>query len=183
MIIYFPKALSYPLESMFLGIPLVYALDEDILLNQASIREIYTLLVDHSGGELIYTSSIQNTAKEDTKPSKDGAFWPPFGEPQFNKSEKTMTLSNVGWCIASHSLYMQEGERTVTSTLDFGANQLSITNENLIDKFDIFFQEKQHGFLLKASISVTKITDGHEKLQFTVTLENCNPQWKPTIKR
>ena len=102
-----------------LGNPLAYALDEDVLLNQASIREIYTLLVDHSGGELIYTSSIQNTAKEDTKPIKDGVFWPPFGEPQYNKSgtEKTMSLSNVGWCIASDSLYMQEGERVLGNAM------------------------------------------------------------------
>ncbi len=160
-----------------LGNPLTYALDEDVLLNQASIREIYTLLVDHSGGELIYISSIQNTAKEDTKPIKDGVFWPPFGEPQYNKSgtEKTMTLSNVGWCIASHSLFMQEGQRVVTSTLDFGAGQLShITNANLVNKFDVFFSGKT-AWIPATSISVTKITDGHEKLQFTVMLENVQP--------
>ena len=167
-----------------LGNPLVYALDEDILLNQASIREIYTLLVDHSGGELIYTSSIQNTAKENTKPSKDGAFWPPFGELQFNKSdaEKTMVLSDLGWCIASSTLYMQEGVRTITSILDFGAGQLSqITNANLVNKFDIFFSGETI-WIPATSISVTKITDGYEKLQFTVTLENVQPAVVPYHK-
>lgn len=158
-----------------LGNPFVYTLDEDVLLNQASIRRIYTLLVDHSGGELIYTSSIQNTAKENTKPTKDGAFWPPFGEPQFNKSEKTMTLSSVGWCIASHSLFMQEGERVVTSILDFGANQLSsITNANLVNKFNVFFSGKT-AWIPAKMIGVTKITDGHEKLQFTVELQKTQP--------
>ena len=238
-----------------LGNPLAYALDEDVLLNQASIREIYTLLVDHSGGELIYTSSIQNTAKEDTKPIKDGAFWPPFGEPQYNKSgtEKTMTLSNVGWCIASHSLYMQEGERVVTSTLDFGAAALdnifdyltspaetkirnaktslaqgttvveeplnnALTNVELLDfpiaiselstalyeakslslssatvdaitgaitevekvkdhlktRFKVFFSGET-AWIPATIINVTKIIDGHDKLQFTVRLENTQP--------
>ena len=53
MIIYFKGTqLSAGVDA--LGNPLVYALDEDILLNQASIREIYKLLVDHSGGEHIY---------------------------------------------------------------------------------------------------------------------------------
>ena len=64
-----------------------------------------------------------------------------------------MTLSSVGWCIASHSLFVREGERVVTSTLDFGATALNDTFDYLTLPAETKIREAE-GSLAEATTTV-----------------------------
>ena len=125
-----------------LGKTRIYTLDEDVSLNQTTIGSIYTLLVDcQNEEELVYQSMIQNVIPEDSKSSENTAnFWSPFGESQYSKSDtkKTMAIADLGWYIASSTLSMQGGVRTVTTILDFGPDKLG----DLTDGSVPFLQSK-----------------------------------------
>lgn len=95
-----------------LGKPLHYVTDRDIVVNRARIAQLKTVLVEPGGR--IYAAEIANSADGLGAPLIiNPPSWPAFGHPD------RMQLSTVGFAIASHLLWLQEGQRIITVTLIF----------------------------------------------------------------
>ncbi|PTQ91918.1 baseplate J-like protein [Nitrosomonas nitrosa] len=95
-----------------LGKPLHYVTDRDIVVNRARIAQLKTILVEPTGR--IYAAEVANSADGLGAPLVSAPpAWPAFGHPSM------MQLSTVGFAIASHLLWLQEGQRTITVTLTF----------------------------------------------------------------
>lgn len=95
-----------------LGKPLHYVTDRDIVVNRARIAQLKTILVEPTGR--IYAVEVANSADGLGAPLISAPpAWPAFGHPSM------MQLSTVGFAIASHLLWLQEGQRTITMTLTF----------------------------------------------------------------
>ena len=114
------------------GKDIQYIVQEDILLNKATIESLKTIYVSKS--PLIgITSSyklISNVYAAPVANSNDGmgapfinniSEWPPFGEEQMDKAtdERKMTNADIGFAISSPTLELREGVRTITLTLRF----------------------------------------------------------------
>ena len=96
-----------------LGRPLIYRTDREIIVNQAQLAQIRTVLRTKEGR--IFAAEVANSEDGLGAPlAGEPAKWPTFGDPAF------MQPSTVGFAIASHLLLLREGMRTITLTLRLG---------------------------------------------------------------
>jgi hypothetical protein len=105
------------------GRELFYATNKEILINKASVADIKTILVDARNQQRIYAAPVANSLDGLGAPlPEDRPFWPTFGERQIGLApeDRNMIDATVGFAIASPILLLQEGERTITLTLEFG---------------------------------------------------------------
>ena len=92
-----------------LGRPLTYVTNREIVVNQAKLGAIKTVLVNDDG---IYAAEVANSADGLGAPLEGNPpMWPTFGDPMH------MQRSTVGFAIASPLLWLAEGERKITLTL------------------------------------------------------------------
>ncbi len=100
------------------GNELFYAAEKDVVINKASIGSIKSLFaVSKKSGasnyQSVYASPVTASADGKGKAIKgDDKSWPPFGQPLADN------LATFGFAIASHLLFMQEGDRVVTLTFE-----------------------------------------------------------------
>jgi hypothetical protein len=96
------------------GAPVSYALENDIVLNTASVAELRALQIDSHGTATqpaetphaaLVVKSRDGLGEVDLSP--DDLSWPPFG-PQASPTAR------VGFAIADRKLFLREGERTIT---------------------------------------------------------------------
>jgi hypothetical protein len=107
------------------GKPLKYSLDNDVVLNKATIDSIRTIFIERkTNGTLksILAAPVANSEdglgaeiKDKEKPS-----WKTFGD---NK----MPLAKIGFAIASNELLLAEGTRDITLTIQCN-NELTLTD-------------------------------------------------------
>lgn len=118
------------------GIEITYAADAETVINRATVASLMSVLVKEeiSKGkafENVYASPIANS--EDGQGAKllsAGGDWFAFGDPAKVKEAK------IGFAVASHYLYLNEGQRSITIQFHFGSN-ISLTQPELADAFDI----------------------------------------------
>ena len=103
-----------------------YALDSEIVVNQATVESLKTSYADiNSAGKFILFKA--DDAKQ-VKSSTLTEAWRPFGERQLNvpAGSRTMAEAQIGFAIASPALLLAEGERTIIITLDLQNTGASI---------------------------------------------------------
>ncbi len=93
--------------------PLSYALDNDIVVNRASVAELRGLRIETSGST---SAPTQTPRAAPVVPSRDGLgavdlakddpTWPPFGP-------AVSPAARVGFAIADRKLFLREGTRTI----------------------------------------------------------------------
>lgn len=98
------------------GQELVYALNEDIVVNHATVEAVKSVFVDSKDNQLVHAGQAANTLDglEEELP-EDDAKWPPFGKTSFAKAD-------IGFALASPVLWLQEGTRKITVTLSLRAD-------------------------------------------------------------
>ncbi len=107
-----------------LGNPLVYETDEELIVNKGSIGVIKTIYNNNSNSlKKIKASHVANTKDGVEEPlSTNEPYWYPFGYPSSEKNADELQNAEIGFCIASPMLGLQEGERIVTITIKFDAD-------------------------------------------------------------
>lgn len=106
-----------------------YAAEKDVVINKASVAAIKSILVlpKRSGVrdyQSVYAAPVTNSADGKGAAIKgEDKSWLPFGPAE------TANLATNGFAIASHLLYLLEGQRTITLTCE--ALQ-SLPNDNLL---------------------------------------------------
>ncbi|MEX2336454.1 MAG: hypothetical protein WD555_04200, partial [Fulvivirga sp.] len=97
-----------------------YLTKKDIVVNQAQVAALKTLLVNPEG---IYAAEVANSADGLGAPlDTELPHWPAFGHPDY------MQRSSVGFAIASPLLLLKEGDRTITLTLQFASDPSAISD-------------------------------------------------------
>jgi hypothetical protein len=91
----------------------VYEVDEDIVINKATIASLNTIFIDKYKDQIInyYTESLANKGVE-TSDASVSTSWKVFGEP------KKENIAEIGLGIASTQFYLTRGERNVIITFE-----------------------------------------------------------------
>ena len=95
------------------GKEIQYALNADVVLNKATVSKIHSQQIKHNGKDLLIASPVADS--EDGQGAKlisPDKSWFTFGDIQKAKN------ANTGFAIASNILYLNEGTRTVTITVN-----------------------------------------------------------------
>jgi hypothetical protein len=177
-----------------IGKDVIYALDADSTFNKAkvvSLRSVYKASADDSIKDysISSTPTIQNNTgrlfaspiansedglgKELTNASKE---WHPFAHKEFNEGNITaisMPVAKIGFAVASHYLYLTEGQRKVAINLVTSANNL------LAGKHIECYLTTAKGWLKVASPTLTGSSTSPALLSFTLpgdlpAIENYN---------
>ncbi|NET47480.1 MAG: hypothetical protein F6K09_01890 [Merismopedia sp. SIO2A8] len=134
------------------GVALFYKLDQDVVLDNAQVGSLKSLLLASRPASSsnpsrviigLYASPIANSADGKGGPfSKEQSVqaWLPFGD-------RTRNLATVGLAIASPLLLLKEGDRTITFAFEFDPGsispQLPVNNRvpvtRLVQLFDVSF--------------------------------------------
>jgi len=119
-----------------------YAADEETVVNRASIQSLQSIclvpgIITGKSFETVYASPIANSADgQGAKLISAAKGWYPFGDPSKSK------VTSLGFMVASHYLYLNEGGRTITFTFTFGQN-FSLTTADLSNAFIIDLSGKK----------------------------------------
>ena len=99
------------------GKPVVFETDRELVLNKAEIDSLKTVFVERTAAsDKVYAASAANSADGEGSPfTGESKTWAIMGEAQSDKSEneKSMFDNDLGFCIASPQLYLEDGKRTI----------------------------------------------------------------------
>lgn len=111
---------------------IIYVLDKDTIITSAQVEALKTVFVSKNlffgGSDYRLIANIYAASVADSKDGIGGEFegdeapiWPTFGEDQFELrgDERNMVEGAIGFAITSPILFLEEGERDVTMTLQF----------------------------------------------------------------
>mgnify|MGYP001799982156 CR=1 FL=1 len=107
------------------GKELFYALDQDLVLNKASVVELKTVFreprfndegtVNKIESYGIYASPVADSSDgQGADQDSEGFQWKLFGESQNELEEPSMPKAQNGFIVASPVLYLQEGDRVIS---------------------------------------------------------------------
>lgn len=108
-----PKNTAFKAGKDSSGNELLYAAEKDVVINKASVASVksllaYTKQISNVGYRVVHASPVTNSADGKGAPIKgEDKSWRPFGQPL------TENLAAFGFAIASHLLYLQEGNRAI----------------------------------------------------------------------
>lgn len=111
---------------------IIYVLDKDTIITSAQVEALKTVFISKNlyfgGSDYRLIANIYAASTADSKDGVGGEFegdeapiWPTFGEDQFELrgDERNMVEANIGFALTSPILFLEEGERNVTMTLQF----------------------------------------------------------------
>lgn len=160
-----------------LGNPLVYETTEELIVNKASVGSIKTIYNNNSESlKKIKASAVANTKDGFEEPlPEDASYWYPFGYPASGKNAAELPDAVVGFSIASPMLLLQEGDRTVTITINFKNNfeENSFDVSELLQTVQIFGSGKEK-WIEPTLVAINNVNDGAlvamNQISFTFTL-------------
>jgi hypothetical protein len=151
------------------GKPVLFATDQDFVANQAKIAALKTIY-RHSGQGKLYASPVANSADglgaELISADKS---WHPFHNKIYQDgvlSKISMPQAEIGFAIASHYLFMAEGERKVI--LEMTIANSSVESSNYKDEITCLLTSVK-GWIEK------QVTIEKNPLKLTVKLDGADP--------
>ena len=162
-----------------LGNPLVYTTKEELIVNKASVATIKT--VYNSNTEELKKikashAAITKDGLEEPLP-EEAPYWYPFGYPSTGKDADELPDAEVGFAIASPVLQLQEGERTVTITIQFGnafESKEQFHIEEVLQTIQLFGSGKESWITPTLTLINGKdkgeLTNGFNEMSFTFML-------------
>jgi len=116
---------------------LFYALNDDVVLHQASVQSLKSLYLSKKGGQVLYASPMANSDDGNgAKLLSADSSWLAFGD--VNK----ISQAAIGFAVASNVLYLNEGKRTVKLTFNCTSTS-GLTKGDFEGKFDVQFTGKK----------------------------------------
>jgi len=174
------------------GNDLFYALTDDIVLNQSSVSQLKSLFLSKGKSpappQLLDASPKANTSDgQGGKLTSPDQSWFPFGD--LTNNTFTTGGATVGFAIASHLLYLNEGTRTITLTFNcaspIDATTSAVLNAIIPSALSIQFTGNKKWFDASdfkpdtAPNNITVGTSGSQALQFTIPLSGSAPPIVP----
>jgi hypothetical protein len=105
---------------------LLYNLTHDIIVNSSKVSQLKSLFVNPANKDLLHFATAANSADGlGAELDKTNPRWNAFGHEQ-------LPLAQVGFCLASDTLLMQEGERTITVKLELSGVSSTIADNTSI---------------------------------------------------
>ena len=97
--------------------PLNYSLDSELMVTSTLVQSLKSSYVDRNDQDKAILFKAEDAA---VVKSAAGTGWRPFGDRQLNlpPQSRTMVESQVGFAVGSPALFLAEGERTITITLN-----------------------------------------------------------------
>ncbi len=127
------------------GDNIIYLADSHLQVNRATIKRIYTIFFEkktlaQKGRERLLIQDVlsSNLSLDNLRPDPNRQikkYYPVFGESQQDKSayERTMQSADIGFALASPSLYLSEGEREINLTFQFTDDSFRSLEACLLD--------------------------------------------------
>ncbi len=149
------------------GNELLYAAENDVVINKTSLAAIQSLLVikKTSAGksyQSVYAAPDSNSADGKGEPIKgEDKSWMTFG------SNAGSNLASIGFAIASHLLYMQEGDRIIT--LNFETEQPLPTSPSLFSVKPVVHLTGEKDWEHATVSLFTKLTSNRFQLRCSIT--------------
>ncbi|MCO4294458.1 baseplate J/gp47 family protein [Solitalea sp. MAHUQ-68] len=109
------------------GKELSYALSQDVVLNKAKVEKLQSIQITNDTKEILAASSIANS--EDGQGAKLTSIdnsWFTFGDPE------KISPAVTGFAIATNLLFLNEGTRTITITVNFVAGTNSFVGASTL---------------------------------------------------
>ena len=160
-------------------VEVIYKVEEDTVINKAAIDKIKTVFVDKDDDYRIYSAPVANSKDgKGTEFDTDEPKWKPFGQTQLvstgvylDEDERTMEFAEIGFAIASPSLFLNEGKRTVTIVFNTADTPPSVTlNE---DNFTAYLSSEKEW--TECSFDSAGIDDSANTITFKVSLDTDAP--------
>lgn len=161
------------------GKEVTYALDDDIVVNRASIASLKSLyrpqtVVSNSPITLPYAASVTDSADgRGAELPQDKPHWLPFG------SEDSENLARIGFAVADRQLFLREGQRTITLTVAVNPHINTLAS----GLFSALLTTDEGWLTVNKTIQV-KVTPAGGELIFTVILDGEDPAivpYNPTV--
>lgn len=147
------------------GIELNYSVDEDIIVNQAKVSSLMSVFVDGGNYHQVYKGDVANSADGlGEELSEDDPAWPAFGSDEFMKAD-------IGFALASPILWLKEGVRTITVTLDLLPDAGTTIPSPVLQNSLIVYLSGEKDWLGPYSVTPEyNISGSKATLKFTVAL-------------
>ncbi|HLF64396.1 MAG TPA: hypothetical protein VI603_11615 [Saprospiraceae bacterium] len=147
-----------------------YALNHDIVISHATVERVLSYYADRdkSGRKILFISSDATRIRHG-----ESEAWRPFGTSQLKTSieQRNMDAAAIGFSIASPSLLLEEGLRTITVTLAISSNPAP-PPQVLTSAFDIEFSSSE-GWVRPSAMTVQITADS--KLKIVASLSETIP--------
>ncbi len=155
------------------GQPLRYSIDNDVVINRAVVQSLKSLYFDQQNGHAI--AFIANDAT--LVKSSHSSGWRPFGTSQLAlaSESRNMVEADLGFAIASPSLLLAEGKRTIKVTLKLNAEGISINNLQSCFALSVTGDKGWVSPLFTEKFKLATTTDPIITLTFKVTLSEKDP--------
>ncbi|MCH7772755.1 MAG: hypothetical protein IIA49_17365, partial [Bacteroidetes bacterium] len=113
---------------------LFYAAEKDVVLNSALVSSLRTIFIEKNFDDgkypvkNIYSAPVANSADGKGKAfDEEGTAWSAMGKSQWDMESKTflpeesrtMELAKIGFAVSSPQLFLSEGKRIITLTINF----------------------------------------------------------------
>lgn len=143
------------------NVELIYAPKRETVINAAKVESLRSVFFDSQGGGTIRYAPIANSSDGlGGKLAENAPKWSGFGKPQLPAAE-------VGFAIASPVLRMQEGDRTVTVSLQLNnVDSTQLNNISLQKAFDVYITGEKSW--LSYTVSPSLSPDNLLTFSFTV---------------
>jgi hypothetical protein len=150
---------------------LLYKLTHDIIVNSSKVSQLKSLFVNPDNKDLLHFASVANSADGlGAELEKNNPRWNAFGHEQ-------LPLAQVGFCLASDTLLMQEGERTVTVKLELSGVSSKIADGTTIANLLQVSVTAPKGWTDIKSVSplLEKTGNKTDELSFSVSFTSDDP--------
>ena len=145
---------------------LLYRLTHDIIVNNSKAEQFKSLLVNPSNKNHLHFASIANSADGlGAELDKNNPRWNAFGH-------SNLSLTSVGFCLASDVLLMKEGDRTITMKLKLSGEVTNVQNNSTFHDLLQVTVTGEKGWTDTKLVSplISGITDNGVSLSFTFSL-------------
>jgi hypothetical protein len=154
---------------------LLYKLTHDIVVNNSKVDQLRSLFVNPVNKDLLHFATVANSADGlGAELDKNNPKWNAFGHDK-------LSLAQVGFCLASDVLSMQEGERAVTVKLELTGISAQLKDNSTLSNLLLVSMTGAKGWTDVKSISpvIDKTNFISGELSFTVALTADDPAIVP----
>lgn len=170
---------------------LFYAAEKDVVLNSALVSSLRTIFIEKNFDDgkypvkNIYSAPVANSADGKGKAfDEEGTAWSAMGKSQWDMESKTflpeesrtMELAKIGFAVSSPQLFLSEGKRIITLTINFEEQdfKLSELKSNVSSKN---FKYKLSGEKewIEIPLSADSVLFENERLVLTITADQELP--------
>jgi len=162
------------------GKQILYETTKDIVINKATVESIKSIYIDKEGNYKIYASPYSNSSDGKGSPfNEENTGWKLFGTSQkdIQDSEKTMSVSETGFALASSMFLLNSGHRTITVNFELVASFGNPSPQVLQNIFKSFASGKKE-WISPSSINAEICSEYSPKI-ITISLPDGTPAELP----